>query len=246
MAAGTIGGAMMSSSSAKAASEAQAKSAQNSLDFQRSVFSTLQQNAAPYMGVGKSAADTLSQIYGWGGAGGASGPDSANALASFTNTPDYKFTFGQGVRALDMSAAANHTLNTGGMGRALTDYGQGAASTQYGNVIQRLISMMTLGANAGQGLGTAGVGLGSNVNTANSQLGQAQAGGIVGQANPWINAMNTGPGNILAGYQSVNSPYSGIPKMWGGFMDNSSGGGGNSMSSYTQPYGIDVAMPGVK
>lgn len=48
--------------------------------------------------------------------------------------PSYKFRLEEGQRALENSAAARGGLLSGNTGRALQDYGQGAASQEYGNI----------------------------------------------------------------------------------------------------------------
>ena len=51
--------------------------------------------------------------------------------------PGYKFRFSQGHDALQRWAAARGTLNDTGTANALTDYGQNAASQEFGNVWNR-------------------------------------------------------------------------------------------------------------
>ncbi len=53
------------------------------------------------------------------------------------NDPGYKFRLGQGQDSLQNWAAARGTLNDSGTAKALIDYGQGAASQEYGNVWDR-------------------------------------------------------------------------------------------------------------
>ncbi len=47
------------------------------------------------------------------------------------NTPGYQFQFDEGVRALDRAGASKGTLLGGGQMKALTQYGQGLADTNY-------------------------------------------------------------------------------------------------------------------
>ena len=231
VAGGTIGGALLSSNASKSAADKQSLAAAQALDFQKSIFDwnkqtyeTGQNNLAPYLAEGTNAGNTLDQIYGWGGQGGpgqpnaAGGPTSPNALAAFFNTPDYQFALQQGTRALDMSAASKHQLNTGGMVRASQDYGQGLASQQYGNVISRLMSILNVGqnaattsANVGAGYAGANVGSGQQVGNSYGAYGQAQASGIVGSTNPYVSALNTGPGNTLAAYSQFGGNTAGNP-----------------------------------
>lgn len=263
IAAGTLGGALIGSSAAGHAADLQSQAAQNSLAFNNKVFDTNQQNFgdykskfnaaygtsgngsdsifAPYMNTGASAAGTLSNIYGFNGSGGAAGsgpggPSSGMNWDAYINTPDYQFTQQQGVRALDMSAASKHLLNSGGEARDVMNYGSGLASQQFGSTIQRLMAMMGQGSQAagqfGQGVNSYGSnaaafggvnnGTGQNISANNQSMGNAQAAGVMGQANPFVNALNTGPGNALGAYSYFNNNAMSNPSQ-------------SSMSSYISP-----------
>lgn len=53
--------------------------------------------------------------------------------------PSYAFRLGQGLQALEHSAAARGTLLTGATGRALQEYGQQFASQEYQNIFNRAL-----------------------------------------------------------------------------------------------------------
>jgi len=57
---------------------------------------------------------------------------------AIANTNAYRFRFNEGQQALERSAAAKGMLRSGNTLAALTNYGQGAASQEYGNEISRL------------------------------------------------------------------------------------------------------------
>jgi len=57
---------------------------------------------------------------------------------SIANTNGYRFRFNEGQQALERSAAAKGMLRSGNTLAALTNYGQGAASQEYGNEVSRL------------------------------------------------------------------------------------------------------------
>lgn len=65
-----------------------------------------------------------------------------NSPDSIADTNAYKFRFNQGQQALERSAAARGMLNSGNTLAALADYGQGAASQEYGNEFNRLASLV--------------------------------------------------------------------------------------------------------
>ena len=57
---------------------------------------------------------------------------------SIANTNAYRFRFNEGQQALERSAAAKGMLRSGNTLAALANYGQGAASQEYGNEVSRL------------------------------------------------------------------------------------------------------------
>lgn len=64
-------------------------------------------------------------------------PPSAQSVLD--NDPGYDFRLGQGKQALEQSAAARGTLNTGGTLQDLVNYGQSFASNEYANAYQRAL-----------------------------------------------------------------------------------------------------------
>jgi hypothetical protein len=149
---------------------------------------------------------------------GLRGPEeAAAALSRFRDAPGYQFQLEQGVNALDRSAASQGGLYSGAQGMALTEYGQGLADQTFNARLSQLAGLAGVGQNAAgnlssiamnrgqtegayQGaaadalLGTAAgkanlrmAGTGAAMG-ANTDIGAAQAGGIIGPANAWTNA----------------------------------------------------------
>ncbi len=54
--------------------------------------------------------------------------------------PSYQWRLSQGLKGLERGAASRGTLLTGGLQKGLIDYGQNAASQEYGNVYQRALA----------------------------------------------------------------------------------------------------------
>jgi hypothetical protein len=65
--------------------------------------------------------------------------------------PSYAFRFGEGVNAIDRSAAARGGIGSGGTLKALTRYGQGLASTEFAADFERNNQIAKYGFNAAQG-----------------------------------------------------------------------------------------------
>jgi hypothetical protein len=64
-------------------------------------------------------------------------PFVAPTAAEMGQDPGYQFRLSEGQRALERSGAARGVTNTGGNMKGLLDYGQQAASQEYGNVYNR-------------------------------------------------------------------------------------------------------------
>jgi len=198
--AAAIGGSALVSAGAgifgaELASKTQSNAAANALAFQQQVWQTQQQNAAPYLNVGKGATYSLGALYGIGQNGQPTG--TPVDYSQFTNSPDYQFAQQQGNLAVNRTLAAQGQTQSGGAMKAISDYNQGLASQQFGNYYNRLLSLSQMGNNAAIGVNNAGSQMASTIGGTQQALGQAQASGTVGATNAIIGASNSLPGNLL-------------------------------------------------
>lgn len=150
--------------------------------------------------------------------------DEANAYAAanagpvteyggYTKTPGYEFRLNEGLNAVQSSAAARGSLNSGATLRDLLKYGQDYATSEYGTYLNRLGGMTDMGAAAAGQTANAGNNFAAGASNAIGQKGNAQAAGAIGMGN----ALNSGIGNVM-GYmqysQSMqNQGYQ--PNKWG-------------------------------
>jgi hypothetical protein len=163
----------------------------------------------PFADAGGRGLSDLTAALGLDGADAAAG-----ALSRFQTGPGYTFAMGEGVDALDRSAAARGGLYSGGAARELTAFGQGLANQEWGNHLSRLAGLAGSGqaaagtlSNLAVGRGTAAGGFAgatadallgaagnranirnaglSAITGANTATGAANAGGVVGAANAW-------------------------------------------------------------
>jgi hypothetical protein len=252
-----LGGAALQSNAATTAAGQQTAAENRALATQVAGENTALASESPFLTIGTGAADQLANLYGiaYGPSGSASTttgptgivtPGNVNATASspggqaienaamanFTNTPDYKFAFQQGLQALDRSAAAGTTpgLSQGGGGAVMgaEQYGQGLASQQFGNYFNRLLSLSNLGQSAASGVSnTALSGANSQGNTLQG-IGASQASGTVGSANAVAGGLsNLGSGlttSLLAsklglGGTNLSSAYSNSTGNYAGLSD---------------------------
>lgn len=114
--------------------------------------------------------------------------------------PSYQFRLGEGMKALDRTAAARGGLLSGATLKGAQRYGQGLASQEYGNAYNRLAALAGVGQTAtgamtGMGTQLAGA-LGENYMGA----ANARASGYMGGAN----ALSSGLGQYMGYSQNQN------------------------------------------
>ena len=148
-------------------------------------------------------ADLEGQIAAGQQGGGEAGPD----YSAFFQSPGYQFRQDEGIRAIDRSAAARGQLMSGGTLRELQRYGQGLASSEFGNYANRLSAIAGVGQTAAFGGGQLGAAAAGQVGQSTANIGQsvmaggtAQASGIVG-AN---NAFQQGLGGAIQAFGNID------------------------------------------
>lgn len=141
--------------------------------------------------------------YGPSGAGGATSPSVADAYARFQTSPGYQFRLDQGVKAVNNSLAARGLVNSGSEQKAINDYAQGQASSEFTNYANRLAQLAGFGSAATSGTTAAGTSAANAISNANIAAGQ-------GAANAYT-AAGTAQANALLGSASAyNQGLSGI------------------------------------
>ena len=161
--------------------------------------------------------------------------------------PGYGFRLSEGIKALERSAAARGGLMSGGTGKALTRYGQEAASQEFGNAFNRAFTQYGTGVEREQQqynraltgynallqrdverynrlAGLAGVGgtTAQQLTAAGQQYG-SQAGNLLssGAANLGNLAVQQGTGSanaLLAGAAARQSAYGDVGEIWGRYF----------------------------
>lgn len=230
--AAAIGGsAILGYMGAQSAADAQANAAANALGLTREQYNTLQQQQAPQRALGYSALNAIGgmlpgqqQVFdaqgnlvgaqqGTGALTQMFGPEQLNAQLA----PNYEFMKQQGLGALTQKA------NVGGGGSnvdlARSQFAQDYASNAYQNALanytgqqtniyNRLSNLAGLGQTANQ---TSAQGLSNMATTGGnlmSNIGQAQASGIVGGTNAITGGLNQYAGmNYLSSLMGGNKPF---------------------------------------
>lgn len=126
------------------------------------------------------------------------------AFDRFFTSPGYQFRLDEGIRALERSGASRGKLNSGAMGRSLVEYGQGLASSEFGNYANRLASLAGTGQTAATTTGQIGIAAAGQAGMFMGQAGTARASGYAGAAN----AVSGGVENAMYMYGSQAwNPY---------------------------------------
>ena len=141
----------------------------------------------------------------WRPAGG----DGASAAEEILKMdPSYQFRFAEGQKALDRSAAAKGGALSGGAIKASARYGQDMASTEYGNIWNRLAAIAGIGQTATGQMNTLGANYATQAGDMMTQAANARASGYVGSSNAWGNAVGSIGTNLadLYAMSRTNAP----------------------------------------
>jgi len=196
-----IGGAAQSRASSKAA-RAQQQAAEQQMQLEREMFNRQVELQEPFRQIGLTNLNRLAAMYGEGGEFAR-----APSLNELQLDPGYGFRFGEGMKALERSAAARGGLLSGSILKGTQRYGQEMASQEYQNAFNRAMQQREMRSNAMLGLGGVGPAAVSRLGGAAQQYaagagqaignaGQARASGYLSQGNILQNALATG----LQGY----------------------------------------------
>lgn len=165
------------------AANAQKQAAAQSIAEERRQYDTTRADYAPWRTAGAGAVDLLSR---------AAGGDTA----AFTASPGYQFRYDEGLRGVDRGAAARGLLHSGAAVKAEERFGQGLASSEYGNWWNQLQGLAGLGQNATAGTAQAGQAATSGITQALGAAGNARASSYINTGS----AINSGINNVLFSY----------------------------------------------
>lgn len=180
-------------------------------------YQTTSANYQPYMDAGKSALGSYQNLAAGlpgqfdpilGQMGNTIGQLTSSNLNDYQQSPGYDFRMQQGIKAIQNSAAANGTLNSGATLKALTQYGQDYGTNDYqtylgnlqnqfsaeGNYLNSTINsanaemnpygtLMNQGANMTQNLGQLGYNTANQAAAYQAAAGQTEANGMMAQSN---------------------------------------------------------------
>lgn len=143
-------------------------------------------------------------------------------FSGFQNSPDYLFNFGQGVQALDQSAAARGGLFGGGHSKDLTKFGQGLASTHLNDYWSKLAGLAGQGYNSTSSLGSLGANMANNISGQYNNIANNRASSYLTQGQNNAGMIGALGGGIAQGY-GYNSAMNGGGTGW--YLGNNPGRG---------------------
>lgn len=149
----------------------QDRATEAAIALQKQQYADAKTNLSPYMTTGTGANRRLSDVFLNGD------------MSQFYESPDYQFRLDQGRKAIESGAAARGGLYSGAMGKALADYGQDAASQEFGNFYNRLFGLSEQGRGAAGTLAGNGASMASNVGNLLTAQGANRASSYADRAN---------------------------------------------------------------
>ena len=176
VAAGAIGGALISSNASDNASKAQQQSAAAANSEQQREYDLARADYAPYRASGEAALNKLNGLM-------------ANP-SSVTSDPSISWEMGQGTQAVDRSAAGAGSLYSGATLKALQRYGQDYAGTKLNEAYNRYANVAGLGQVATNGTTNAGTNAANQIGNNLTGAGSVAAANYLNQGNAYGNALN--------------------------------------------------------
>jgi len=178
-----LGGKDSEAGAIKSADQAQASAADRAINLQRDMFNAQVRLQEPFRQAGVSAVNKLVPL---------ATQYTPFGAKQFQAEPGYQFRLGEGIKALERSAAARGGLLSGATLKGIQQYGQGLASQEYENAFNRyqterinqlnpLLSMAGYGQTAAGQMGTAGRQYGVSAGNIYTQQGTNEANALLAQ-----------------------------------------------------------------
>ena len=199
---GSVAGGIMGSKAAKNAARQREQANARAMEGQQKQYAETVGRYQPYEKFGGERLNALSGKLG--------------TPLDIMSDPSYKFRFEQGQKGVEGTAAGKGMLKSGDTLRALTEYGQQAASQEYGNAFKRRMQDIEMeqglagqfGMGAARDLGNFGMQKENAMTGLLTGQGEAQAQGSLGSGQSWAN-MATGLGGMASG--AMNKMFPGTP-----------------------------------
>jgi len=186
-------GAVVSAVSAKKAAKAQTNAAQAGINEQQRQYEQTRTDQAPYQQAGTQALANLQ-----------------NPQEAFKASPSYNFVRSEGNRGIENSFAGRGSGQSGNALKALAEFNQNLASSEFGSWWNQQAGLVGAGQNANNSLGVMGQRTSDNIATLKVDQGNARASGIQGVNDSLINLGGNYLGAKQGGYfgkKPQTAPY---------------------------------------
>ena len=211
-----VGGLISSnaqSDAANTAADAQTQANEAGIAEQQRQFDAIQKLLAPYVNAGSGALTSQQNLIGLNG----NGPQQ-EAIDALQQSPQFTSALKLGQDSILSNASATGGLRGGNVQAALAQFSPQLLSQMINDQYSRLGGLTSLGQNSAVMQGNAGMATGNNVTQLLSQVGQAQAGGAIGQGRAtagWVNSATGALGQFAGmggfkGWGSPTSPFGGM------------------------------------
>lgn len=214
----SLAGGLLSSSAANKAAKTQAKAADAATALQREMYEKNLELQKPFYEAGLTGQNALLQYLGLGGdktaANYGAGMKPFDASMMYQD-PGYQFRLGEGLNALNKTAAARGGLMSGAALKAAERYGQDYASNEYTNAYNRywnqrnqmlnpLQSLLGQAQTSAGNVGAAGQNYATQAGQNMMGAANARASGYMGSANALGQALS-GAATPYMNYQMMSS-----------------------------------------
>ena len=195
-------GTAVSASSASKASDTASTTAANNNALQKQIYDTNAATLSPYEQTGNKAGSALNSLLGL-----SSDPTAANAaFDAYKGSTEYQSRLTQGQNSVTAALGSKGLLDSGAGQKALLNYGQTAASNEFGNYAGYLQGQQQTGLAAA----SAQAGVGQNYANAVSANNNAASNVAGNAALSQASSVNSALGNITSAYgysQGLGSSY---------------------------------------
>jgi hypothetical protein len=191
----TLGTNIFGKNATDRAIDAQRGATDKSLALQEEMYNTQREDMAPWLEAGREQLANLTGQM----------PELTRSFSmdDFQKDPGYQFRMEEGQKALERSAAARGGLGSGRMMKDLSRFGQGLASQEYQNAYSRfnqdqanrynrIANLAGVGQAAAGQMGQYAGAYGTNASNLLTNMGNAQAGAELAQANRFANLLGQG------------------------------------------------------